>query len=96
MEASFLIGSWEFWEVLIGHSGWGIIGSCFISTFDLWKGNHKDQSDNDNQKKFWPLMLLFVITQTFLLLYLLDFLDIQQGSKRQYTFYSTYLPIPDL
>ena len=90
MEASFLIGSWEFWEVLIGHSGWGIIGIMLY--FHLIYGKEIIKTNPITiVKKFWPLMLYsFVITNLFAIVFI-GFPDIQEVLNDNIPFYSTYL-----
>lgn len=90
MEASFLIGDWEFWESLIGHSGWGIIGIMLY--FHLIYGKEIIKTNPVAiVSKYWPLMLYsFVITNLFAIVFI-GFPAIEQVLIDNIPFYNTYI-----
>tara|TARA_R110002167_G_scaffold81296_3_gene222689 strand:+ start:7474 stop:7869 length:396 start_codon:yes stop_codon:yes gene_type:complete len=90
METKFLIGDWDFWGLLIGHSGWGIIGIALY--FHLVYGKEIIKTNPIIMiKKYWPLMVYsFVITNLFAIVFI-GFPGIEKVLIENIPFYSKYL-----
>lgn len=89
-ETKFLIDSLDFWVLLIGHSGWGIVG--ILLYFHIVYG--KDIVKTSPIKvvsKYWPLMAYSFVVTNLVAIVFIGFPAIQEVLSENIPFYDTYL-----
>lgn len=90
METKFLIDNWDFWTVLIGHSGWGIIGIALY--FHIVYGKEIVKTNPVTViRKYWPLMVYSFIGTNLLAVVFIGFPDIERVLSENIPFYNKYL-----